>query len=466
MANRNLVLGLVLSGCAVVAACSSDSDDNANTGGTGGTHAAAGMGGTAGKASGGSGGKAGSSATGGSAGAAENGGAKDTGGEGGAPTSAEAGAGGEAGGGFVIPNALDPWTVLVPVAAPTTAPNHLLVAGSDFKNTTEIVSVALSPAAVGDGHTYSDGDASPVSSGGLGFALEATNDKVNLLDGGKIKTTFDLTDPGTATTALTANKAYVTLYNQSLISILDLANGTVSRRIDLSQFNDATDTDGSAEVSVAAYDDAKHTAYFLLQRIDRNAIAADPDFHLPCTAERGLIVGIDTTTDAIVDLNGAADGKAISLSLVSPTSIALDSTGGKLTVLASGCYTGKTLGHQGVEVVDLAAATTSVAYAPTSDDFLDRLIITSGTNALLHTFDTSFGEHWYKLDLSTGTLGSELSGVPSAVSFDGTDLLGVKVTGKVGAVARYSITGGTSTTVSATSWSGQYSSASGTALVP
>jgi len=436
MANRNLVLGLVLGGCAVVAACSSDSDDNANTGGTGEN-----------------------------GGASDQGGAKDTGGEGGA-TNGEAGAGGEAGGGFIIPKALDPWTVLVPVAEPTATPNHLLVAASDFANTTEIVSVALSPVTVGTSHTYNDGDTSPVSSGGLGFALEATNDKVNLLDGGNIKTTFDVTDPGTDTAPLTADKAYVTLYNQSLISILNLANGKVSRRIDLSQFNDATDTDGSVDASVAAYDAAKHVAYFLLQRIDRNAIAADPDFHLPCTAERGLVVGIDTTTDAIVDLNGAADGKAIALSLVAPTSLALDATGAKLTVLASGCYTGETLGHQGVEVVDLGAATSSIAYAPTSSDFLDRLVITSGANALLHTFDTSFGAHWYKLDLSTGTLGSELTGVPSAVSFDGTDLLGVKVTGKAGAVVRYSISGGTSTTVSTTSWSGQYSSASGTALVP
>ncbi len=473
MAKRNWVLGLVLGGCAAVAACSSDNDDNANTGGTGGTHSVAGSssGGSAGKASGGSAGKAaGGTSAAGNAGASDHGGADDGGANNGGANNGgadngEAGQGGEAGGGFVIPNALDPWTVLVPVAAPTTAPNHLLVAGSDFASSAEVVSVTLSPAAVGDSTTYTDQDTSPVSSGGLGFTLEATQDKVNLLDGGKVKTTFDLTDPGTATTALTANKAYVPLYNNSLISILDLASNKVSRRIDLSQFNDATDTDGSAEPSSAAYDDAKHTAYFLLQRIDRNAIAADPNFHLPCTAERGLVIGIDTTTDELVDLNGAADGKGIALTLVSPSSLSLDSTGSKLTVLASGCYTGNTLGHQGVEVVDVTAGTTSVAYAPTSADFLDGLIITSGTNALLHSFDTNFGEHWYKLDLSTGTLGAELTGVPSSVSFDGTDLLGVKVTGKVGAVVRYSISAGTSTTVTATSWTGQYSSAAGTALV-
>lgn len=466
MDSRNLVLGLVLGGCAVVAACSSDSDDNANTGGTGGTggtHSTAGAGGIGGKASGGSAGKAG----GGSAGANDNGGADSAGADNGGAPSGEAGAGGEAGGGgFVIPPALDPWTVLVPVAAPTTTPNHLLVAGSDFSSTTEIVSVTLSPAAVGDSHTYADGDATPVSSGGLGFVLEATNDKVDLLDGGKIKTTFDVTDPGTDTAALTANKAYVPLYNKSLISILDLANSKVSRRIDLSQFNDATDSDGSADITAGAYDDAKHLAYFVLGRIDRNAIAADPDYHLPCTATRGLIVAIDTLTDEIVDLNGAADGKTLPLTLVAPTSMKLDAAGAKLTLLASGCYTSGKLGHQGVEVIDVTAGTSTVAYAPTTDDFLDRLILTGGTNALLHTFDDSFGAHWYKLDLATGTLGSELSGVPSAVSFDGTDLLGVKVTAMVGAVVRYAVATGTSTTLSPSSWSGQYSSASGSALVP
>jgi hypothetical protein len=472
MKKQNLIVGLILSGCAAAVACTSSGDDAIeNTGGTGGatggsagTHAGGTSAGSAGKAAGGAsngGGSAGENSAAGAGGSLSNAGAS---GEGGA-TGSDAGAGGEAGGGgFVIPRALDPWTVLVPSTTPATF-NHLLVAGTDFASSTEITSITLIPAAVGDTTTYQDGDTVPVSSAGLGFALEETNDKVHLLDGGKIKTTFDVADPGTDTSALADNKAYAVLYNQTLISILDLSAGKVSRRIDLTQFNDASDSDGSADITAGAYDSTKHIAYFVLARIDRNAIAADPSYHLPCTATRGLIVGIDTTTDAIVDLNGAADGKTLPLSLVSPTSLALSANGASLTLLASGCYEGATLKHQGVEVVDLTLGTSLSAYAPTGADFLDKLVLTGGTSALLHTFDTTFAEHWFKLDLGTGALGTELSNVPDAVSYDGADLLGVKISGKVGAVVRYNIANDATTEVTPTSWSGQYSAAAGSALV-
>jgi hypothetical protein len=467
MKKQSLVLGLVLGGCLAAAACSSSDDSGSNSnGGTGGAPggSAGASAGASGSHAGGSGGTAngGSSEAGadhgGTAGASEAGAA-------GAPVLSDAGAGGEAGGGgFVFPPALDPWTVLVP-SAPVAAPNHLLVAGTDFATSTEVASITLTPAAVGDSTTYADGDAIPVSSAGLGFVLEATNDKVHLLDGGKVKTTFDVTDPGTDTAALTDNKAYVPLYNKSLIAILDLAAGKVSRRIDLSQFDDPSDSDGSSDISAGAYDANKHLAYFLLARIDRNAIAADPDYHLPCSATRGLIVGLDTTTDAIVDLNGAADGKALPLTLVGPSSLELNAAGTTLTLLATGCYDGATLKHQGVEVVTIATGASTIAYAPTSNDFLDTLIVTNGANALLHTFDDTFAGHWFKLNLATGALGAELLLVPDAVSYDGTDLLGVQISGKVGKVVRYSIASGTSTDVTATSWTGQYSMTSGTALV-
>ena len=70
-----------------------------------------------------------------------------------------------------------------------------------------------------------------------------------------------------------------------------------------------------------------------------------------------------------------------------------------------------------------------------------------------------------RLNLGSGTLGAALTNVPSAVSYDGTDLLGVNITTTVGRVVRYAIGAGTNSPVTARSWSGQYSSASGTALV-
>jgi hypothetical protein len=422
-----LMLGLIVGGSLAFQACSSDSGSSKPATGN-----EAGAAGTVGEA--GAGNEAGS-----------------------------IGAAGEAGSkGFVFPDALDPQNIVVPAAAPATSA-HLLVAGTDFTTSTEVVSLTLAPIKVGDSTTFMDGDVAAVSSAGLGFALERTNDKVDLLDGGKVKTTFDITEPGTAGAASPANKAYVALLNQSLISILDLDAGTVSSRIDLSEFNYDGDSDHSADIGEGVYDATKKIVYYSLARIDRNAIAADPSFHLPCTKETGLIVGIDTTTDSVVDLNGAADGKAIELSLVSQLSLALSADGKSLIVLSSGCYEGATLKNQGVEVVDLAAGTTQAVYAPTGTDFLAKLILVGGSNAVLGSFDDLGAPHWNKLDLTAGKLGDELLHVPDAVTFDGKDLLGVD--GTTGAVLRYDLSTGTATTISPTSWAGKYSAAASTALV-
>jgi hypothetical protein len=69
------------------------------------------------------------------------------------------------------------------------------------------------------------------------------------------------------------------------------------------------------------------------------------------------------------------------------------------------------------------------------------------------------------LNIETGTLGAEIHNVPSAVSFDGTDLLGVEASAKVGKVVRYKLATETSSVISESSWVGDYSSASATALV-
>ncbi|HEY1537069.1 MAG TPA: hypothetical protein VGF76_23775, partial [Polyangiaceae bacterium] len=292
-----------------------------------------------------------------------------------------------------------------------------------------------------------------------GFALERSNDFVDLLDGSAIKTKFDLKDLGTGKDVALADKAYVPLLQQSLIAVLDLKAGTVSKRIDLSKYNDASDSDGSADIDAAVYDPGKKIAYFVLGRIDFATF--DAAGHLPCTATKALIVGIDATTDSVVDLNGDAAGEAVELSLTSPASVAL-AADGSLIVLASGCYSGTALKNEGVEIVETTAGTSQAVYAPKGDDFLAKLIVTGAGNALLGTFDSTFTPHWFKLDLTSGKLGDELMGVPDAASFDGTDLLGV---GTAGAVLRYDLSTGKSTTVSATSWAGDYSSAASTALV-
>jgi len=371
----------------------------------------------------------------------------------------EGGEGGEAA--YEFPPSLNPQGAVVIGPAPATS-TQLLVGASDFSSKRgEVVSITLGTGAVGDSETYEDGDVVATSSAGVGFAIERTNDKVHLLDSGKISTTFDLKDLGTDN-APVDSKAYVPLYNQSLIAILDLSEGKVSRRIDLSQYNAAGDSDHSADIAEGVYDPNSKIAYFLLQRIDTKSY--DASLHLPCSKSPGLIVGIDTETDSIVDVNGAAEGKAIELKLVNPRSLSVNADGTTLYLLADGCYEGDEKLHQGVEVVDLSDGSSSVVYEATGTDYLSSMILTGGADALIESLDSSYATHWNKLEIG-GTLGAELANVPSAPSFDGKDLIGVEVTGSTGAVVRYDLAKETSKVISPTSWAGDYSFAGSTALV-
>ena len=373
-----------------------------------------------------------------------------------AGSTSEAGAAGSGTPMFAV--ALNPQAVIVTAAEPATSA-HLLVAGTDFKTSTEIASLTLATGKVDDTTVYTDGDAVAASSAGLGFAIERSNDLVHLLDGSAIKTTFDLKDLGTGTDAAIADKAYVPLLQQSLITVLDLKAGTVSKRIDLSKYSDADDKDGSADIDAGVYDATKKIAYFVLGRIDFTSY--DADFHLPCTTTKALVVGIDATTDEVVDLNGAADGEAAELSLTNPGSISL-AANGSLVVLSAGCYTAGKLTNQGIEVLDPTTGVSVTVYSPKNDDFLAKLILTGDTNALLGTADSNFAPHWYKIDLAAGMLGDELMNVPDAVSFDGTDLLGV---GTGGEVIKYTLATGVDSSIAAKSWAGNYDSAASTALV-
>jgi hypothetical protein len=321
-----------------------------------------------------------------------------------------------------------------------------------------VASVNLVAGTVDGSTTYASGDVLSVGSAGLGFAMDQTNDKVDALKLGKPTATFDLKDLGNGKAVTVTNKAYVPVLSKSFVTVLDLNAGTVAKRIDLSAYNAAGDSDGSADIDAAVYDPSKKIAYFVLGRIDFNTI--DANLHLPCSTTKALLVGIDATTDDVVDLNGDTAGEGLELSLTNPRAVSL-AADGSLILVSNGCYDGATLKNNGVEVADPTTGASQVVFSPSTSDYLNRLILLSGSNALLESFDSSYATHRHKFDLASGALGAELTGVPDSVSFDGTDLLGV---GTGGAVLRYDITTGTSATVSATSWVGKYSSSASTSL--
>lgn len=426
----------------------------------------AGLGGTGGSGGAGSGGSAGTDGGGGTAG---------TGGSAGLDGGAGSGGGvGVDGGDAGPPPGTNPVGVVVVPGAQTDGGSktpRLLVAGTDFATTTEIASVDVAAKTVTGRLSVNDGDAVPEASGGLGFVLERTNGRVDLLaPDGTLDKAFDVAQTGSGS-AIATTRAYVPLYDDNRVAVLDLGAGIVSHSLDLSGYLDASDGDGSVDADNAVYDAQSGRLYLTLQRIDRTTIVA-PSYQLACPTVPSLLIAFDTTTDTEVDLNGSATGKAIALATVNPDSAVLDQ--GKLVILSAGCFDtsdgGATRVKQGIESIDPSTGQSSVLYQPTNDDFLARMLPVGAGQTLVDRFDSNFVEHWNRYQIGASTLGSELVGWPDGVSYDGSGgLFGVATTSGDGgsnvAVVRYNLTTGTATTLLSSPWQGPVSSAAGTALV-
>ncbi len=454
-------MAMVLVGLATAGLAVGCNDNEVAPLGSGGS---AGQGGAAGSA-----GSAGGAGTSGAGGAAGSGGAGGT--AGGAGTGGSGGAGGSTGTG------------------------HLLVAGTDFTTKTEVASVDVASKTVTGRLTVADGDAVPAASGGLGFVLERINNKVDLLAAdGTLDKSIDVMQtgnsdagaapggnpvgvvvvPGAPADAGSANpRAYVPLYDGNRVAVLDLAQGTVSHTLDLSGYLDSSDADGSVDADNAVYDAQSGRLYLTLQRIDRTTITA-PDYELACPKVASLLVAFDTATDTEVDLNGSAAGKALALSTINPVGAVLDQ--GKLVILSAGCFdksdggTTATRIDQGVESVDLSTSQSSVLYQPNNDDFLAALLGVGTGQMLVDRFDINYAEHWNHYAAGSGALGSELSGVPQGICFDGSaGLYGVATTSTDGGtsvqVVHYDLSTGNTTPLLSSPWQSSVTNSAGSALV-
>lgn len=421
----------------------------------------------------GSGGAAGSGATGGGGadGAAASGGSAGSGGGSGGSAGADSGSGGAEAG---------------------PPPGRLLVAGTDFFSKTEVASVDLATNQVLGSVTFDDGDAVPAESNGQGFVLERTKSKLHHLDAaGQLAKSVDVgqsavglsgtgsTNPvGVIATASdgdsgTSWRAHVFLQLVNRVAVVDLSAGSVTKTIDLAAYQVGSDADGSVDTTSPVLHAASGRIYFLLGRIDRTTVAA-PSYQLACPSVKALLLAVDVASDTLVDLNGSAAGEGIELSLVNPVDAALDVSEDRLLVLSAGCFApadgGAVRVSHGVEAVDLGTGTTSTLYAAPNQDFLSRLLLRGSGQALVNTFDPSFGEHWYPWATVQPSFGAELSGVPAAPSLeDEGHLLGVSITttdaGSNVEVVRYDIAAQTKVGVVASPWTGSFASASGTALV-
>jgi hypothetical protein len=170
----------------------------------------------------------------------------------------------------------------------------------------------------------------------------------------------------------------------------------------------------------------------------------DNGYDLLCTSSTPTIVAIDTTSDTLVDLNGAAPGHGWPLAGYSPVfgpgALAYDAlTGasGRLLVLDAGCYPTAADGGVGalvrreIEAVDLATGQATELLDLTAAAFPTSVTYLDAHDAIVQ-LDTA-----YAWDPTTTTLGAAIPNAPDAFAYDGHGNL-------VGVSAQYGGDGGLS----------------------
>ena len=203
-------------------------------------------------------------------------------------------------------------------------------AGSDYSTTTKVAFLNLAtnqPA--GAVLPVASGDTVPYARGNHGFLLDRANGDVLVLDPAapwsnpKTISVLDadagegglLLNPHAAVVA-TGSEAYVLRYGSNTMTIVDIASGTVTGQIDLSSFVAPEDPDGVVDAWDGVFVPADNRVYLLLGRVDQSptgyGIGGDRLNH--CTPNGPIVVGIDVTTDQVVNnLPGDAGGNAWTL---------------------------------------------------------------------------------------------------------------------------------------------------------
>jgi hypothetical protein len=319
-------------------------------------------------------------------------------------------------------------------AAVASTPAYALFVGTDFTNA-ELSVVSLNPDSVAGRLPIPDQDSVPYASGGFGFVLEHTVGQVIVLNHAQpwmAEASIDVNDSPEAgpsasnprtVLVTTGTKAYVARYASNVVKIVDVAAGTVTGSVDLSSFVAPDDPDSLIDVQDGAYDPATGLAYFLLERINQQDFGTPPDYVAACLASHGQIVAIDATTDAIVDLNGPANGQAIDLLGDDPASLIPDFASGRLIVTDSGCYQpldgGADAGPaprvgRGIESVVVGTATATWLYQTSAIDRLNGIVWIDGSHAFVNQ-----GSDWFSWNPTQAALGEVVPNFPEAPFYDG-----------------------------------------------
>jgi hypothetical protein len=209
-----------------------------------------------------------------------------------------------------------------------------------------------------------------------------------------------------------AAKAYVSRLESPRLLIVDPRNGEPRGEIDLTPLADADGIPEATDMQMVG-----SRLYVACQRLDRNGSWGP-------TAGSVLAV-IDTTTDALVDMDTAIDGiQGLALTAANP--ISLTAIGGKLVVGGSAFFGDQT---GGVEVLDLERGTSTglrVSETALGGD-LTSLVMVSSRRGYAVVSDASYRNSVVPLDLIDGTVGPPLAGHSGGytpdLAFDGTRLI-------------------------------------------
>ncbi len=279
----------------------------------------------------------------------------------------------------------------------------MLFGGSSQNGRGELTVVDLATATYAGRYPTTSVDSLPFASGRKPFLAQRDLGKLLVMDANApwvVTQTVTLTG-GNDVSGVAADdgtKAYVTRPSTNSVLVVNTATGAKIRDLDLSPFAAAADTDGIVGVSGAAFDTTTKRVYFLLDRVIFRAVTTDVDEVSECLPTGAAIVAFDTTTDTVVDLNGAAPGQAIDLQGSRPLGFVPDLASGRLLIVHNGCYVDNGLPHdpdgevddwagvrqgRGVEAVRVATGATTWLYQSTDKFIPDFFIYADAHHAFI-----------------------------------------------------------------------------------
>ncbi len=208
------------------------------------------------------------------------------------------------------------------------------------------------------------------------------------------------------------DKAYVTLYDQSALLVVDPRDGSERGRIDLSAFADA---DGLPEVSQIARVGSR--IYLSCQRLDRNGTWGPVD--------NSFLIVVDIASDRLVDVDLNTEGvQGILLSASNPNSLAV--IGDRIAVSGVASFGDRS---GGIDLID-AVANRSLGIAIGEEALggdINFMVMADSERGFAIVSDENFVNLVRPFNLRSGEVGAPLEGlsggfVPS-MAIDGNRLI-------------------------------------------